>query len=312
MIRSTWDQRIRRADELAAAHPFAAEVLRFYRRIAGLQKALYRHFEDACDPRTGQPGSISGVINGVQGLVKPPAAEAPSLMAAYGTTEVVPFYKTVDDMSSSRRQPELNLQLLLPKFPEFLSETETFATHPFAEAARRLRTAGESRWRDALTSCWQNATDFTPAGPEPVLAWIFLQPYAEFLADQGERAPGSGAPTVCPFCSAKPVVGVLRPEGDGGKRFLICSLCSTEWRFGRILCPACGEENVEKLAVYTASQFPYVRVEACDSCRRYIKTVDLTKNGHAVPLVDELATIPLNLWAEEHQYTKLQPNLLGI
>ena len=108
------------------------------------------------------------------------------------------------------------------------------------------------------------------------------------------------------------MVGVLRPEGDGGKRFLICSLCSTEWPFGRILCPACAEETVEKLAVYTASQFPHVRVEACDTCRRYIKTVDLTKNGHAVPLVDELATIPLNLWAEEHQYKKLQPNLLGI
>jgi formate dehydrogenase maturation protein FdhE len=40
--------------------------------------------------------------------------------------------------------------------------------------------------------------------------------------------------------------------------------------------------------------------------------VDLTKNGHAVPVVDELATIPLNLWAQEHGYTKVQPNLLGI
>jgi len=69
---------------------------------------------------------------------------------------------------------------------------------------------------------------------------------------------------------------------------------------------------VEKLAVYTTSQFPHVGVEACDTCRRYIKTVDLTKNGHAAPVVDELGTVPLNLWAEEHQYTKLQPNLLGI
>ena len=145
-----------------------------------------------------------------------------------------------------------------------------------------------------------------------MLPWIFLQPYAECLADRAEGTPGAGSLAVCPFCSAKPVVGLLRPEGDGGKRFLICSLCSAEWPFGRILCPACGEQNVEKLAVYTASQFPHVRVEACDTCRRYIKTVDLTKNGHAVPIVDELATIPLNLWAEEHQYTKLQPNLLGI
>ena len=41
MIRSKWDQRIRRADELAAEHPFAAEVLRFYSHVARFQKDLY-------------------------------------------------------------------------------------------------------------------------------------------------------------------------------------------------------------------------------------------------------------------------------
>ena len=52
--------------------------------------------------------------------------------------------------------------------------------------------------------------------------------------------------------------------------------------------------------------------KACDACHCYIKTVDLTKDGHAVPVVDELATIPLNLWATEHGYLKLQSNFLGI
>jgi formate dehydrogenase maturation protein FdhE len=55
-----------------------------------------------------------------------------------------------------------------------------------------------------------------------------------------------------------------------------------------------------------------VRIEACDSCHHYIKTIDLTKNGNAVPVVDELAAIPLSLWAEENGYSKLQANLLGI
>jgi formate dehydrogenase maturation protein FdhE len=64
--------------------------------------------------------------------------------------------------------------------------------------------------------------------------------------------------------------------------------------------------------VYSAEEFSHVRVEACDTCRYYIKTVNLTKDGRAVPVVDELATIPLNLWATEHGYVKLQNNLLGI
>ena len=79
-----------------------------------------------------------------------------------------------------------------------------------------------------------------------------------------------------------------------------------------MVCAACGEQTVEKLAVYTAEQFRHVRVEACDTCRYYIKTVDLTKHGLAVPVVDELATVPLDLWAAEQGYTKLQPNVLAL
>jgi formate dehydrogenase maturation protein FdhE len=43
-----------------------------------------------------------------------------------------------------------------------------------------------------------------------------------------------------------------------------------------------------------------------------LKTVDLTKDGLAVPLVDEIAAIPLDLWAQEHGYTKLKTNLMQL
>ena len=36
------------------------------------------------------------------------------------------------------------------------------------------------------------------------------------------------------------------------------------------------------------------------------------RHGLADPLVDELASIPLNLWAQERGYIKLHPNLLGM
>jgi FdhE protein len=107
-------------------------------------------------------------------------------------------------------------------------------------------------------------------------------------------------------------VAVLRPEGDGAKRSLLCSLCSTEWMFRRVLCPNCGEENKEKLPVFSAQEFDYVRIDACDTCRAYIKSIDLSKNGRAIPVVDELATVSLNLWAVEKNYHKLRPNLFGV
>ncbi len=103
---------------------------------------------------------------------------------------------------------------------------------------------------------------------------------------------------------------MLRPQGDGGLRSLICSLCLKEWEFRRILCPACGEEDHAKLPVYTADEFPHVRVECCEACRCYIKTVDMTKTGLADPVVDEIAAIPLDLWAQQQGYAKLQRNLM--
>jgi FdhE protein len=78
------------------------------------------------------------------------------------------------------------------------------------------------------------------------------------------------------------------------------------------MCPSCGEEHKDKLPVFVAEGLDYVRVDACDSCHRYLKSIDMTKNGRAVPLVDELATLSLNLWAQQNNYQKLEPNLFGV
>ena len=141
--------------------------------------------------------------------------------------------------------------------------------------------------------------------------------YARVMAQAEAAARSSDSPVPgvrnnCPVCGEKPVAAVLRPEGDGAKRFLLCSLCFSEWEFRRLLCPHCGEEDKDKLPVYTAEEFPHVRVEACDTCKMYLKAIDLTRNGLAVPEVDELASVALDIWAGEHGYTKLQANLFGL
>ena len=142
-------------------------------------------------------------------------------------------------------------------------------------------------------------------------ARAFLLPYAEFLVSG--LLPPVLPMTVCrcPRCNSLPLLGVLRPEGDGGKRYLQCSFCSQEWEFRRILCAHCGEAEEGKLPVYIAEQFPHVRVECCETCKHFLRTIDLTKDGHAVPLADDLAAIPLTLWAAENGYKRIQTNLLG-
>ncbi len=207
------------------------------------------------------------------------------------------------------------------------------AVAPPALAAERPRNAAEidSLLRDA----WRSVS-------LPFFARLVLQPYAELLAelasagsdhrrqgpsgpprattaeapadvrrDRGlETTPGRAA---CPFCGGPPQLAVLRSDGaDGGGRTLLCATCSSSWPVRRIQCVRCGEEDERRLGYFHAPDFDHVRVDACETCRHYLKTIDLTRLGTAVPLVDEVAAGALDLWAVERGYRKIEPNLIGL
>lgn len=205
-------------------------------------------------------------------------------------------------------QPELT-----GRFGRFLSVVEENGPDPLREAARELRDGGDDSHFQLLTVFWNaSETEALLPGPHNFFARAFLQPYAAGIRARANMRWSGPTPYRCPFCKRKPGLGVLRPLGDGGQRSLVCSFCLAEWEFRRIVCPGCGEENHVKLPVYSAEELEHVRVEGCDSCRSYIKTVDLTKSGRAEPIVDEMASIPLDLWAQKQGYTKLQRNLLQL
>jgi formate dehydrogenase accessory protein FdhE len=272
--------RIERAALLAERHEFAREILSFYSAIAKFQREFYE-----------------------------------ALPKRWGKKPVVP--------ANGDLRSELNLAVLLEPFVEFLELLEAYAPKALVEESRNLKSKGAARHAEILQEFWKTGlleTHLRVAGPsEPQLANPFedffaramLQSYADFVTRA--MLPPAQVMTVCrcPRCNALPVLGVLRPEGDGGKRFLVCSFCSLEWEFRRILCANCGEEKEQQLPVYVAEQFPHVRVESCETCKHYLRTIDLTKDGHAIPVVDDLAAVPLSLWAEEHGYTRIQANLLG-
>lgn len=216
-------------------------------------------------------------------------------------------------LPSSDLRDELDFTVLLPHFRGYLSVIENHAPPALAESARQFALLSSDSWIASLEAYWQNAgvSDQQVDAFAQFLPRAFLQPYAEFRAALVARAPQVTTPRLCPLCGSRPLLGVLRPEGDGGKRFLLCSFCLQEWEFRRILCSTCGEEAENKLPVYTAEDSPHVRVEACNTCKFYLRTIDLTKDGNAVPLVDDLAAISHTLWAHEQGYSRLQPNLLG-
>lgn len=233
---------------------------------------------------------------------------AASILSFY--RELALFQKSVSGEVQSNATTDV-LQLTR-HFPPLLHLIGRIGAAPLAEYGQEnlLTTAAQE---ELLIGFWENAplNELTGSETARFFARVLLQPYAEYLASRRDIASENADP-VCPFCNARPVAAVLRGEGEGAKRWLLCSLCGTEWQYRRVICPACGEENKEKLPIYVANEFDYIRVDACESCHTYIKSIDLTKNGHAIPVVDEIATVPLNIWAEEHGYWKLEPNVLGM
>jgi FdhE protein len=108
------------------------------------------------------------------------------------------------------------------------------------------------------------------------------------------------------------VLQIKEASSESGGRDLICATCLTRWPFRRVACASCGEEDPTRVGYYHSPEYDHIRVEACDSCKHYIKGVDLTRYGRAEPFVDEVAAAALDLWARERGYTKIEMNLLGV
>ena len=197
---------------------------------------------------------------------------------------------------------------VLTSYPAFLRVLVEHAPETLRRFAAAQLEHDSVAHSDLLNTFWIEGAGLNDQ--EEFCARAFLQPYAEFVRSNSESSWQAYNQGRCPFCGRKPAFGVLRQQGDGGSRSLVCSFCMAEWQFRRILCAGCGEEDHKKLPVFTADGLAHVRVECCDTCSSYLKTVDLTKNGLAVPVVDEIAAIPLDLWAQGRGYSKLQVNLM--
>ena len=288
-----WARRRRRVERLRAEHPHAAELLAFYDDVLALQEPLHAK------------ARRSGWLEAVR--------------AADG------------------RAPALRLERLPERprerdFPRFVRSLPGSATDVLKEVAARL-TSEPAAMSELLAAV---------LGGEPVealaarvecdaaaLAFFplaFVQPLAQGLVAEVRDAPGPEADVgtaavarsgdsraACPYCGAAPVAAVLRDEpATKGRRTLLCSLCASEWAYPRTRCPACGEERAEKRPHHVSESWPHIRLEECGSCRTYIKAIDLREVGLAVPVVDELASVELDLWAGEQGLSKLQTNLLGM
>ena len=255
----TWARRRRRARELAARYPFAAELLRLYEALIDAQEpAFLRARDDRPEPARVAAYAAERIMRDV---VEATLASGPPALAA-----------AVQDRLRGGKPVEL-----------------------------------VGRW---LAGEPQHAVD-------EYLARAASAPVLEALgAAAGEACPGERAEGTCPRCGGLPQLSYLTDAGEtlvSGPRMLACCRCGESWIHQRMTCAGCGEHATKKLPIFAdAERFPHLRADACEQCRRYLITIDLRKEPEAVPVVDELVALPLDLYVKERGFTKIVPNLMAI
>ena len=296
-VSPSWEERKTRATKLRSQQPHAEQLLTFYLHLLELQEPVYR---------------LALASDWLSRVRAPSDSEYPLL-----------------------RLERLPVKQMVSSFQRFLRDVSAPATDVLAKIARTLESAGTSTQAELLESfVSRNRLERLAASLacEPVqlefFPRAFLQPIAEALAERNARM-GALSPRVeetaavtrsrdvperaCPLCGWPPQVAVIRDEPEvKGHRLLVCSLCATSWSFPRSMCPSCGETRAEQLIYYVSDSMSHVRVEECRTCRAYLKSVDLREHGTAAPLVDDLASVELDLWSDDRDLWKIQRNVLSL
>ncbi len=113
----------------------------------------------------------------------------------------------------------------------------------------------------------------------------------------------------CPICNATPSIASIDKDG---RRHLYCSFCETRGHYKRIGCPACLNDDTSKMNIITAEGEDGFRIDICDACNSYLKTIEFRILNDLTPEVADLISLPLDIIAQDKGYRRNSPNPLGM
>ena len=125
--------------------------------------------------------------------------------------------------------------------------------------------------------------------------------------------PNTWRKTCCPVCGSLPTLSLL--EGDPVLRFSLCSHCGCQWSVDRMACSACGNKGPDTRSYFYDEGAAFYdegaaanRIDLCDSCHHYIKTIDMRPLGSTDPYLEDIATLHLDSVAVQKGYSRAVPN----
>lgn len=154
-------------------------------------------------------------------------------------------------------------------------------------------------------------------GPQVPFVGAALQVYFTRMAATlaAEDVGACDVATVCPCCGMRPTASLVRIDPERNNyRYLVCSLCMTEWNLERVKCTSCQEEKgVGYLTLEVEGRDPAsaaIRAETCEECKTYLKIFVQEKDPQIDPMADDLNSLALDMLVDEKGYARTGPNLL--
>jgi Protein involved in formate dehydrogenase formation len=274
---SPWAAHRRRGEELRGRHAYAAELLTLYLALLEVWEQAWRQ------ARADQPG--------------------PHELTGWAVRHVVPRVAAATAQSGP---PSL------------------------AAAVTELAAGGSV---EQVLHGWLAGDEQAPAARYLARAVLRGPLDAVDVADVCAGDPAERGGRTCPRCGGRPQLSFRAESAESlvsGRRLLACARCGTTWAYSASTCAWCGETAGARRTVFAEKRdrpvvgredgdapgggpalFPHLRIEACESCSRYLIDIDLGRDARAVPEVDELTALPLDLFAAERGLTKITPNLMG-
>jgi FdhE protein len=183
----------------------------------------------------------------------------------------------------------------------------------------KLRAAPDERLEQLADILLKDIPGLANSGELPIVAAALQVVWTAMAAklDASQLKPLETA-SLCPCCGSPAVSSIIRlSSGVNNLRYLHCSLCNSEWNVPRAVCTNCGSDK--HLALHQLesegengqpAEAALMRAETCDVCHSYLKIAYQEKDPHVDPVADDLATLSLDILADESGYARSGPNLL--
>ncbi|MCL5879260.1 MAG: formate dehydrogenase accessory protein FdhE [Deltaproteobacteria bacterium] len=185
---------------------------------------------------------------------------------------------------------------------------------PFYNISSGLNNNIEKYVRNVFNDNYDYLTRLKP--DEIVLFEGFLRPFLESMAiylrskfEQGDSDNMDNFSNTCSFCGSEPSYGFLKSDDETQNYLMLeCSKCGSAWRYYRVQCVFCGEEDPSKLEIFKSDEYGNAGLQYCKTCKNYFKIIDLRNDQTLIPEIEDILTIPFDIWMHKNMPLEISAN----